>query len=86
MHNRATVAPSTMTSTQPKLMTKGKFALCITAVAAGASISLVREYRATGTVGTQGIVISLIVLCVGISIVLAVGWWANRPESGAPDD
>jgi type III secretory pathway component EscS len=86
MHVRVTGAQDAMTSTQPKLMTKGKLALCLAAGAVGASVSLVREYRATGTVQTQSIVISLIVLCVCISIILVVGWWANRPESGASDE
>jgi uncharacterized membrane protein len=71
-----------MNSTKPKLMTRGKLVLCVAAVTAGASLSLIREYRATGAVSTQSIVFSLIAFCVGIAIVLGVRWWANRPEPG----
>ncbi len=71
--------------TQPKLMTRGKLAVMILACVVGASLSPIREYRATGSVQTQSVVISLIVFGVCLAIALAVGWWANRPESGDRD-
>lgn len=75
-----------MGSSTPKLMTKGKLILCIVAVLFGSSLSLIREFRATGTVITQSIVISVITFCVGLAIVSAVGWWVNRPKSGGSNE
>jgi predicted Na+-dependent transporter len=75
-----------MSAKQPKLMTKGKFALCLAAVIVGASLQPVREYRATGAVSTQTGVIAAITFCIGLAIVLAVGWWANRPERGGSNE
>ncbi len=67
-------------------MTKGKFILCLTAVTAGAAMQPIREYRATGTVSGLTAVISAIAFCMGLAIVLAIGWWANRPEREDLDD
>jgi uncharacterized membrane protein len=67
-------------------MTKGRFAVCMAAVIAGTSIQPIREYRAAGTVSTQTAVIAAISFCIGLAIVLAVGWWANRPERGGSNE
>ena len=67
-------------------MTKGRFALCLAAVIAGASLQPIREYRAAGTISTLTIVIAAITFCIGLALVLAVGWWANRPEHGGSNE
>jgi uncharacterized membrane protein len=67
-------------------MTKGRFAVCVAAVIAGTSIQPIREYRAAGTITTVTIVIAAITLCIGLALVLAVGWWANRPERGGSNE
>jgi hypothetical protein len=75
-----------MISKSPKLMTRGKFTLCLIAVAAASILQPIREYWATRTVSALTAVISVIVFFVGLVIVLAVGWWANRPESGGSNE
>jgi len=67
-------------------MTKGRFAVCMAAVIAGTSLQPIREYRAAGTVSAQTTVIAAISFCIGLAIVLAVGWWANRPERGGSNE
>jgi len=75
-----------MTSRSPKLMTGGRFAVCLIAVIIGATLQPIREYWTTRTVSARTAVISVIVFFVGLAIVLAVGWWANRPESGGSNE
>jgi hypothetical protein len=67
-------------------MTKGRFTLCLAAVIVGVSLHPIREYRVAGTVSTQTAVIAAITFCIGLGIVLAVGWWANRPEHGGSNE
>jgi uncharacterized membrane protein len=67
-------------------MTKGKFALCLIAVIIGAALQPIREYRTTGTVSGLTAAIAAVVFCIGLAIVVAAGWWANRPERGDSDD
>ncbi len=71
---------------EPKLMTKGKFALCIAAVMVGAALQPVREYRASGIVTKSTVISAVIGFCLGLALVLAIGWWANRPERGGLDE
>ena len=68
-----------MNKTTVKLMTKGKFLMCTLAVAAGSGITLVREFKAKGAITNQSVIIAMISFCVGMAIISAVGWWANRP-------
>ena len=75
-----------MSATSPKLMTKGKFALCLIAVIIGAALQPIREYRSTGTVSGLTAAIAAVVFCMGLAIVLTIGWWANRPEREDSDD
>ena len=75
-----------MSAKQPKLMTRGKLTLCLAAVVVGASLQPIREYRAAGTISTLTIVIAAITFCIGLALVLAVGWWANRPERGGSNE
>jgi uncharacterized membrane protein YjjP (DUF1212 family) len=75
-----------MSSASPKLMTKGKFILCLIAVTIGAALQPIREYRATGTVSGLTAAIAAVVFCIGLAIVVAVGWWANRPEREDSDE
>jgi uncharacterized membrane protein len=75
-----------MSAASPKLMTKGKFAMCLIAVIIGAALQPIREYRVTGTVSGLTVAIAAVVFCIGLAIVLAVGWWANRPEREDLDD
>jgi hypothetical protein len=75
-----------MSETSPKLMTKGKFALCLIAVTIGAAMQPIREYRATGTVTGLTATIAAVVFCMGLAIVLTIGWWTNRPEREDSDD
>jgi len=63
----------------PKLMTRGKFVLLVVAAAVGSSLSLFREFEATGTVTSLGLVCSLIGFALCVVIICTVGWWANRP-------
>lgn len=67
-------------------MTKSKFALCLFAVIIGAALQPFREYRTTGTVSGLTATIAAIVFCIGLAMVVAVGWWANRPEREDSDD
>ena len=73
-------------SARPKLMTRGKFALCMAVVIAGTSLQPIREYRQAGTISTLTVVIAAITFCIGLAIVFAVGWWANRPERGGSNE
>jgi uncharacterized membrane protein YjjP (DUF1212 family) len=75
-----------MSAASPKLMTKGKFAICLIAVIIGAALQPLREYRATGTVSGLTAAIAAVVFCMGLAIVVAVGWWANRPEREDSDE
>ena len=75
-----------MTSGSPKLMTGGRFAVCLIAVTIGSVLQPIREYWTTRTVSARTAVIAVIVFFVGLAIVLAVGWWANRPESGGSNE
>jgi predicted cation transporter len=75
-----------MSAASPKLMTKGTFALCLIAVTIGAALQPIREYRATGIVSGLTAAIAAVVFCIGLAIVVAVGWWANRPEREDSDD
>lgn len=75
-----------MSAASPKLMTKGKFALCLTAVTVGAAMQPIREYWTTGTVSGLTAAITAVAFCTGLAIVLAIGWWANRPEREDSDD
>jgi hypothetical protein len=54
--------------------------LALSAAAVGASLSLYREYRDTGTVQKGSIAFSLVVFCVGSGVIAAMFWYANRPE------
>ncbi|MFW9997905.1 MAG: hypothetical protein ACFFD4_38040 [Candidatus Odinarchaeota archaeon] len=63
-----------------KLFTWKKLFILVPAVLIGASLSLIREYRSTGTIETISIVISAITAFVGFIIIAAVAWWANKPE------
>jgi len=67
-------------------MTKGRFAVCMAAVIAGTSLQPIREYRQGGAISAVTVVIAAISFCIGLAIVLAVGWWANRPERGGSNE
>jgi hypothetical protein len=69
-----------------KLMTRGRFALLCVGVAIGSSILPIRKYRETGRVDRTTVIISVVTLVVGIAIISAIAWWANRPESGASNE
>jgi hypothetical protein len=75
-----------MSAASSKLMTKGKFALCLIAVTIGAALQPIREYRATGIVSGLTTAIVVVVFCIGLAMVLVIGWWANRPEHEDSDD
>ena len=75
-----------MSTTNPKLMTRSKFTLCLIAVTIGAALQPIREYRTTGTVTRLTAAIAAVVFCVGMAMVLAIGWWANRPERRDSDE
>jgi len=75
-----------MSTASPKLMTIGKFALLLFAVTIGAALQPIREYRATGSVSGLTTAIAAVVFCIGLAIVLTIGWWANRPEREDSDD
>ena len=75
-----------MSTRGPKLMTWDRFALCVAGAIVGVSLQPIREYRATGTVSRLTLVIAAIVFCIGLALILAVSWWANRPERGDSDE
>jgi hypothetical protein len=75
-----------MSATSPKLMTKGKLILCLAAVSVGTSMQPIREYWATGTISGLTAAVAAVVFCTGLVIVLAIGWWANRPEREDSND
>lgn len=70
-----------MADGQKKLVTWKQWALALSAAAVGACLSLYREYRDTGSVQAGSILLSAVVFCVGLGIIAAVFWYANRPES-----
>jgi len=70
-----------MADSPKKLVTWKQWVLALSAAAVGASLSLYREYRDTGSVQAGSIVLSMFVFCVGLGIIAAVFWYANRPES-----
>lgn len=70
-----------MADSPKKLVTWKEWALALSAAAVGASLSLHREYRATGSVQAASIVFSVVAFCVALGIIAAVFWYANRPES-----
>jgi hypothetical protein len=63
-------------------MTKGRFALCAAAVTVGASLQPIREYHTSEIVSRSTIIFAAVAFCLGLALVFAVGWWANRPERG----
>jgi hypothetical protein len=63
-----------------KLFTWKKLLIVVPAILIGASMSLIREYRSTGNIETQSIVISVITVLAGLIIVAVVAWWANKSE------
>jgi len=75
-----------MGKTNKPLMTRGKLALCFAALAIGAGLSLFRQWRATGIIDRQTIVVSMSTLAIGVALVFVVRWWANRPDRGRPDE
>lgn len=75
-----------MSAKQPKLMTRGKFTLVLALLLVGASLQPVREYLATGTISTVTAIAAAIAFCVGLAMLLVMGWWANRPERGGTNE
>lgn len=75
-----------MTKPPIKLFTAKTWAAMLTALLAGSSLPLYREYRATGMVKVSSLVISLITFLVGVAICSVVAWWGNRPEKGDNSD
>ena len=69
-----------MTDAPKKLVTWKNWVLALLAAAVGASLSLYREFRDTGTVRASSVILSVFVFCVGLGIIAAVFWYANRPE------
>ena len=65
-----------------KLVTWKQWAFALGAVALGACLPLYRELRDTGAVRAASFGASAAVFCVGLGIVTAIFWYANRPERG----
>lgn len=63
-----------------KLMTWRQWAMLVPALIGGSTMRLYGEYRETGTMRTSSIVISIVVFCLGLLILAALSWHANRPE------
>jgi hypothetical protein len=70
----------------PKLMTRGRYVLGTAAVIVGASLQPIREYRTGGIISRATVISAAIAFCLGLALVLVVGWWANRPERGDSDE
>lgn len=76
-----------MNQLQPtKLVTKGKILLMMSAAFLGVGIYLFRHYQKAGAISRLDIVIAFITLGIVFSIIVVMGWWANRPETGGQDD
>jgi hypothetical protein len=69
-----------MANSSKRLVTWKQWVLALSAAAIGASLSLYREYRDTGSVQPSSIAISALVFCIGLGIIAVVFWYANRPE------
>jgi Na+/citrate or Na+/malate symporter len=65
---------------QPKPMTKGKFFIMLCVLLVGASLGILREYRAKGNVSPVAIGASVGAFVIGVVIVAVIGWYANKPE------
>ncbi len=65
---------------QPQLFTRGKFCILLIAILFGSSLAIIREYRARGSVSGVTLGASVTALVIGLIIIVAVGWYANRPE------
>ena len=61
-------------------MTKGKFFIMLCALLVGASLGILREYRAKGNVSPATIGASVGTFVIGVVIVAVIGWYANKPE------
>jgi hypothetical protein len=65
---------------QPKLVTKGKVVLMVSALVVGASLGIVREYRSHGAVSTATIGASVAAFIIGLIILIVISRYANKPE------
>jgi hypothetical protein len=74
-----------MADAPKKLMSRKQLAFGMAIVAVGANLSLVREYRDTGAIATESIVISAIATPLFMCIVAGVYWYANKPEERRDD-
>jgi hypothetical protein len=65
---------------QPKLFTRGKVILILGALIVGATLGIVREYRADGRVSGVTIGASAAALAIGLAILYVMAWYGNKPE------
>jgi hypothetical protein len=65
---------------QPKLFTRGKFFILFIAILFGSSLSIIREYRAKGSVSGITLGASLAAFVIGLIILVVMSWYANKPE------
>ena len=65
---------------QPKLFTAKSFAIAILAVLTGSSLSIIQEFRKTGTVSGITIGASIAAFILGLVIIILIARYANKPE------
>ena len=64
----------------PKLYTKGTFVMMFCALLGGASMGMVREFRAKGTVSHATMGASAAAFVIGLIILIVISRYANKPE------
>jgi hypothetical protein len=64
----------------PKLFARGKFFIFFIAILFGSSLSIIREYRAKGSVSGVTLGASVAAFVIGLIILVVMGWYANKPE------
>jgi hypothetical protein len=69
-----------MSEKSRKLATRKQWVIAITAAVAGASLSLYREYRNTGSVRSSSILVAAIVFLFALALMAAIFRYANRPK------
>jgi uncharacterized membrane protein len=65
---------------QPKLFTRGKFFVLLIAIIFGSSLSIIREYRAQGSMSGVTLAAAAAALVIGLIIVVVMRWYANKAE------
>lgn len=69
-----------MEKKQIKLFTWNQYLASFIATFVGVGVVFIDQYKKTGTISTVSIIATIFTLFIGVSIILTVGWYANKPE------